>query len=267
MIEKEQLTIEDLAKAIENASPAFQYECELIRRMTLVPSCKTSREAQKYFHDDFSSPIVRILSRKPYVEALVKIQNDYHEYIEEVRCRYNAFIVEPDPNNGILYKVLLRYANYVSPESSSLPSFVTSCSIHYFINLFKKQVRRDKVGVRMTDEMMEKANGRSFQDDSRIILYKAVCPDDTLSDEEIIEYGDDLIQKIIECLPEKEKEVIRLTFFEGLAGIEAYDEMFPEEKNTDDNSDVRKRKQNYISHLRSRAIEHMIIIKNKLYHE
>lgn len=267
MNEKEQLTIEDLKIALKNASSAFQYECELIRRMTLVPSGKSSKEAQTYFHGDFSNPIVKILSRKPYVEALIKYPGDYREYMDEVRSQYNTFVVEPDPNSGILYKVLLSYLNIKNHESSSLPSFVMSCSVNHFINQFKKQAKKDKIGERMTDEILEKASNRSFQDDSRILLYRAVCPDDTLSDEEIIEYGDELIQRVIECLPEKEKEVIRLTFFEGLAGIEAYDEMFPEEKYTDDNSDVRKRKQNYISHLRSRAIEHMIVIKNRLYHE
>lgn len=264
----ETLSIKELAKHISFDKPPFVYECELIRRMTLMPPSKFVNEAREYFHGDFSDGIVRVLAKKHYVEDFVYARDDYYAYLDEVRSEYNAFVVEPDPETGVLYGVLVKYQNNSEvSQSSTLSSFVMSCSIHHFINLYKERLRKNSKDVRSSEETSESAENLSDEESSRILLYKMVCPDDTMSNEEIVKYGNDLLDRIISFLPPKEQDVIRLTYYEGLAGVEAFNRMYPDSAETEEIKAVRKNKQDYVSHLRARALDHMIQIKKKLYHE
>lgn len=264
----ETLSIIELAKHILSDKTPFIYECELIRRMTLMPPSKFVNDAREYFHGDFSAGIVRVLAKKHYVEDFVYARDDYYAYLDEVRSEYNAFIVEPDPETGVLYGVLVKYQNNSEvSQSSTLSSFVMSCSVHHFINLYKERLRRKSINARSSSEKLESVENLSDEDNSRIMLYKTVCPDDTMSNEDIVKYGNDLLDRIISFLPSKEQDVVHLTFYEGLTGVETFNRMYPDSAETEETKAVRKNKQDYVSHLRARALDHMIQIKKKLYHE
>lgn len=233
-----------IKKGVIGKHPDLLLENEFVRRIVMINHCPQGEEARSFFLGDYSSPILGYVAKSVYC----------NEFYQELLGEYYEFISKE--NKQIPYYKLTLYSSF---NNSTLRNYITVITVRYFVNLKKKEDNIDKQtsSIDGASTITTKENGNNVIENPwfNILISNRTNNDESSFSAESYKK----IEYVFSKLPERDVKIIQLMIMDDLSGLEAFEELKEELKETARipiSTWSVKQKQDAMALLKGRALKH-----------